>query len=248
LKSKIQRRLRQRNQSKDARWFLTASFGALGKPVEANRRVEWQARLLLARYGILVKECYRREQGLLPWHPIFQVLKRLEWQGEIRRGYFVAGLSGVQFALPEAVESLSSVNSESTAGDERPVLLCTLDPALPFGGGIDWRAGGLQDNPARVVRSAANHVVLLNGRIIVLCENFFQRLTVFSELSSAKWQSVAAMFAAYLKMPPIFKPVSRIEIQEINGLPAAANPLAGHLTEFGFENDGGKLILWPSAV
>ena len=248
LKSEIHSRLRQRNQVKDARWFLTASFGALGKPATANRRAEWQARLLLERYGILVKECYRREAGLLPWHPIFQVLKRLEWQGEIRRGYFVAGLSGVQFALPTAVELLSRVNCEATAGAEKPVLLSSLDPVLPFGGGIDSRAGGLQDKPVRVARSAANHVVLLNGRIVVVCENFFQRLTVLSELSAAKWQAVAAMFSAYLKMPSIFKPVSRIEIHEINGLPAAANPIAGHLTQFGFEKDGGKLVLWPSAV
>jgi ATP-dependent Lhr-like helicase len=226
---------------------LTASFGALGKPVDADQRVEWQARLLLARYGILVKEWYRREQGLLPWHPIFQVLKRLEWQGEIRRGYFVAGLSGVQFALPAAVELLFKV-CEPAAGDEEPVLLSSLDPARPFGRGVDWGLSGREDSPVKVMRSAANHVVLVNGRIVLICENFFQRLTVLDELSSHKWRSLTALFAEYLKMPSLVRPVTRIEIHEINDLPAAASPIAGPLKEFGFEKDGTTLILWPSAV
>ena len=248
LKSEIRNRLRQKNQFEDGRWFLTTSFGALGRPADANQRVEWQARLLLERYGILVKEWYRREQGLLPWYPIFQVLKRLEWQGEIRRGYFVAGLSGVQFALPAAVELLAEINSDPSAGDERPVLLSSLDPALPFGAGIDWNRGDRPGKPLKIVRSAANHLVLGNGRIVMVCENFFQRLTVFSELSSQNWQLVAAMFSEYLKMPPPVKPVNRIEIHEINSLPAAASPLSEQLLEFGFEKDGNTLILWPSAA
>jgi ATP-dependent Lhr-like helicase len=248
LKSQIRNRLRQKNQIEDGRWFLTTSFGALGKPADANQRLEWQARLLLERYGILVKEWYRREQGLLPWYPIFQVLKRLEWQGEIRRGYFVAGLSGVQFALPAAVELLARINSDPSAGDEKPVLLSSLDPALPFGAGIDWNRSGRPDKPVKVIRSAANHVVLGSGRIVMVCENFFQRLTVLSDLSSQKWQLVAAMFSEYLKMPPPVQPVNRIEIHEINSLPAAASPIADQLMEFGFEKDGYALILWPSAA
>ena len=73
-----------------------------------------------------MKECYRRESGLLPWYEIFQVLKRLEWQGEIRRGYFIAGLSGVQFALPEAVEALRATRRLSD--DEPVVVLAATDP------------------------------------------------------------------------------------------------------------------------
>ena len=248
FKSEIRNRLRQKNQFEDGRWFLTTSFGALGKPADANQRVEWQARLLLERYGVLVKEWYRREQGLLPWYPIFQVLKRLEWQGEIRRGYFVAGLSGVQFALPAAVELLAKINNEPADGDEKPVLLSSLDPALPFGAGIDWNGNSRPGKPVKVIRSAANHLVLESGRIVMVCENFFQRLTVLSELSSQRWQLVAAMLSEYLKMPPPVKPVNRIEIHEINSLPAAVSPIADQLMEFGFEKDGDTLVLWPSAA
>ena len=213
-----------------------------------QQRVEWQTRLLLERYGILVKEWYRREQGLLPWYPIFQALKRMEWQGQIRRGYFVAGLSGVQFALPAAVELLAEINSDPASGDENPVLLSSLDPALPFGPGFDWGRNHQQGMPLKITRSAANHLVLADGRIAVVCENFFQRLTVLSRLSSRKWQAVASMVSEYLKMPSSVKPANRIEIHAINGLPAAESPIALQLTASGFEKDGGSLILWPSAV
>ena len=172
----------------------------------------------------------------------------MELRGEIRRGYFVAGLSGIQFALPAAVELLAKVNSELAADQEKPVLLSSLDPALPFGGGIDWGRNDLRAMPLRVIRSAANHLILVDGRIVMVCENFFQRLTVLNELSSHKWQSVATMFAEYLKMPPPVKPVNRIEIREINRLPAAESKIADQLMEFGFEKDGDTLILWPSAV
>jgi hypothetical protein len=49
-------------------------------------------------------------------------------------------------------------------------------------------------------------------------------------------------------MPPPVQPVNRIEIHEINSLPAAASPIADQLMEFGFEKDGYALILWPSAA
>jgi len=51
-----------------------------------------------------------------------------------------------------------------------------------------------------------------------------------------------------LKMPEPIRPAKRIEIHQINNLPAAASPLAPHLLETGFEKDGAHLVLWPSGV
>ena len=247
-KSAIRKTLQHRSRLKDGRWFLTTSFAILGKPLDENQRVERQARLLLQRYGILVKEWYRREQGLLPWHHIFQVLKRLEWQGEIRRGYFVSGLSGVQFALPEAVELLEKIDNATSSSDNNPVLLSSLDPALPFGQAIDWRLADVHGNPVRPVRSASNHLAILNGKVLMVCENFFQRLSILRDPSRQTWRLMTNLLHVYLKMPYPIKPANRIEIHKINRHPAAASPMAGHLIESGFEKDGKKLVLWPSAL
>jgi len=203
---------------------------------------------LLQRYGILVKEWYRREQGFLPWFHIFQALKRLEWQGEIRRGYFVAGLSGVQFALAEALELLESAASLPSGADDPPALLSSLDPALPFGGGVDWGLGRPDGSPLKVVRSASNHLVLAGGRVTLYSENFFQRLTLLKDPPRSTWPFVVKTIKTYLKMPYPLKPFGRLAIHQIDDRPAAASPAAEELIKNGFEKDGAKLVLWPSAV
>ena len=244
----LRKRLQQKSRLQDGRWFLTTSFAILGKPVDEKTRTEAQARLLLQRYGILVKEWYRREQGLVAWHHLFQVLKRLEWQGQIRRGYFVAGLSGVQFALPEAVELLEKVSRKPSAAGGNPTVLSSLDPALPFGGGIGWGQLDIHGNPLKLVRSAANHLALVDGEIVMVAEKFFQRLSVLKDLSQPTWQLIVHRLREYLKMPYPIKPVNRIEIRRINNLPAAKSLWADHLLATGFEKDGTRLVLWPSAI
>ncbi len=97
----IKRRVQNQLLLKEGRWFLTSSYAVMGRKKTRQEIIEEQARLLLRRHGILVKEWYRRERGFVPWYEIFQTLKRLEWQGEILRGYFIDGLSGIQYALPE---------------------------------------------------------------------------------------------------------------------------------------------------
>lgn len=64
------------------------------------------ARILLRRYGVVLRRVVEREDGLPPWRDVLRALRTLEVRGEIRGGRFVAGFSGEQYALPEAVEAL----------------------------------------------------------------------------------------------------------------------------------------------
>jgi ATP-dependent Lhr-like helicase len=246
-KSSIRKMVQGRNQITAARWFLTTSLVIMGKPADDQDRAYYQARLLLQRYGILVKEWYRRENGLLPWHQIFQVLKRLEWQGEIRRGYFVSGLSGVQFALPEALEILETIYRKPSSGDNQPILLCSMDPALPFSGG-DSGLIHPDGSPIKLNRSPANHLVLMDGRVIITFERNFQRFSVFHDLPQPVWEALSKILHGYLKMSHLLKRANRLEILQINSQPAATSPYADKLMKTGFDKDGDKMILWPSAI
>ncbi len=70
----------------------------------ATAAVEYAARALLARYGVVFWRLLTQEPGWLPpWRDLLRVYRRLEARGEIRGGRFVAGFSGEQFALPDAV-------------------------------------------------------------------------------------------------------------------------------------------------
>ena len=87
---------------------------------------------LLRRYGIVCWRLLEREAGWLPpWRDLVRVLRRLEARGEIRGGRFVDGLTGEQFALPEAVEALRRVRR--APHDGAFVVLAAADPANLLG-------------------------------------------------------------------------------------------------------------------
>ena len=111
------------------RWSLVHRAGALGPPASDEARAERLARILLARYGIVSRDVLEREAGAWEWQQLYRVYQRLELRGEVRRGYFVTGLSGIQFALPEAVEALRSRD----ASDSAIVVLNATDPAHLLG-------------------------------------------------------------------------------------------------------------------
>ncbi len=97
------------------RWALArrAPAGAAA-PAEA---VEHAARKLLHRYGVVFWRLLEREAGWLPpWRELLRVYRRLEARGDIRGGRFVAGFSGEQFALPDAIGALREARRKPETG------------------------------------------------------------------------------------------------------------------------------------
>jgi ATP-dependent helicase Lhr and Lhr-like helicase len=97
---------------------------SLLEPCEAT--VEQQAWMLLRRYGVVFRRLVTRETGLAPWRELARVYRRLEARGEIRGGRFVTGMSGEQFALPDAVERLREIRR--TPPDGRMIVISAADP------------------------------------------------------------------------------------------------------------------------
>ncbi len=95
------------------RWALLATAGP---PNPSDAAIEAFVRALLLRYGVVFRRLVHREAGSPPWRVVTRVLRRLEARGEIRGGRFVAGVSGEQFALPEAVSLLRTVRAEGRDG------------------------------------------------------------------------------------------------------------------------------------
>jgi ATP-dependent Lhr-like helicase len=88
--------------------------------------VEAQARVLLKRYGVVFRRMLVREANAAPWRDLVRAYRRLEARGEIRGGRFVSGMSGEQFALPDAVERLREVRR--TPLDDRLIVISAADP------------------------------------------------------------------------------------------------------------------------
>jgi ATP-dependent Lhr-like helicase len=94
--------------------------------------VEQVARILLRRYGVVCWRMLEREAAWLPaWRELVRAYHRLEARGEIRGGRFIAGLSGEQFALPEAIGLMRQVRRRPA--DDSLVCLAATDPANLLG-------------------------------------------------------------------------------------------------------------------
>ncbi len=259
-RSAIRQRVQEQTRRRGGRWFLTTSFGVLGKEAhnagdgvqsmlaEEKSRVLPQARLLALRHGILVKECYRQERRLLPWYSIFQMLKRLEWQGELRRGYFVTGLSGVQFGSQAAVDLLAEVQQPVQADDTKPILVSTVDPALPFGGAVPWNLNGLNGIELQIVRAPANHLWFYHSRPVVYSENYGNRLWRLADFEAEETAQLTDALKIWLRLPAVLRPRRRLEIDQIDGTNAGSHELAVVFIQHGFEREGEKLVLWPSRI
>jgi ATP-dependent Lhr-like helicase len=115
---------RDRRTNFAGRWTAVRSArSAEGRDAD----VETLARALLRRYGVVFRRVLTREPDAAPWRDLTRVYRRLEARGEIRGGRFVAGMSGEQFALPEAVERLREVRRVPTDG-----TLVTISAADPL--------------------------------------------------------------------------------------------------------------------
>ncbi len=105
------------------RWSLIRK----GHKTEDAAALEQVAEILLRRYGVVFRRVLEREADWLPpWHALLRVFRRLEAQGKIRGGRFVAGMAGEQYALPDAVASLRAIRKQAPKGDF--VSLSAADP------------------------------------------------------------------------------------------------------------------------
>ncbi len=91
---------------------------------------------MLERHGVLTREQVLAERVEGGFAGLYETLCDLETLGVCRRGYFVEGLGGAQFALPGAVERLRSARAE-------PLVLAAGDPAQPYGAALPWPSPSL---------------------------------------------------------------------------------------------------------
>jgi ATP-dependent Lhr-like helicase len=140
------------------RWSLVERGG-----VEPTVAAHALAGALLERHGVLTREAVRGEGTIGGYAAVYPVLRAMEDAGRIRRGYFVAGLGGAQFALPGAVDRLRQHRELRAPGGQRDALvLATTDPANPFGVALPW-PDVVGETTGRPARTAGSYVVLLDG-------------------------------------------------------------------------------------
>lgn len=149
---------------------------------DAETEAFFQATLLLERYGVVSRELALLSGTPTPWRILYEVLSRMEMAGEVRRGYFVEGLSGAQFALPDAAKLLQEIALPSQT--QAPVVLIhSLDPANLYGTGAAFELTIADGELRTFQRRPGNWVALKAGRPIFLIEQHGKRLTALPHAS-----------------------------------------------------------------
>ena len=181
------------------RWALVHKAGVLGPPMSEEEHAASIARQWLERYGVVSRDWWRRERPPLSWRSIYHELRRLEFRGDVRRGYFVSGLAGAQFALPDAVERLREIAAqyqEPSARRDAPLcVIASSDPSNPY----TLQLEGVPRDPLSRPRGVGAMLVLRAGAVLLSVEGRGKRIVAASEASPAEVQEATRAVAEHVR-------------------------------------------------
>jgi ATP-dependent helicase Lhr and Lhr-like helicase len=212
------------------RWSLAAGLFR----GDVDRRA--LAELLLERQGIVTRDGVRAEGLPGGYGAVYAELRALETLGLCRRGYFVEGLGGAQFALGGAVERLRELR-EADADDPGAVVLAAADPAQPYGAALPWpkRAGG------RAARVAGGLVVVLGGDAVLYVERGGRSLVPLRDPDETWLRTALAALVAHVKRGG----AKRLAVERFDGEPVGESDAMPLLVEAGFLAGPRRAVLRP---
>ncbi len=211
------------------RWSLTAPL--FENAPGAGPKLRAQAELMLERYGIVTRETVLAEGVPGGFSTLYPELANLELLGTARRGYFVEGLGGAQFALAGAVERLRSLPE---AGGEFQVLAAT-DPANPYGAALPWPK---PESGRRPARAPGAYVLLRDGEPLVYVERGGRSILRLAGLDGpALGEAMAALADAVSagRLP-------KLSIEKLDGEPVIGSGQEEALMEAGFDRGPRRLV------
>ena len=169
---------------------------------------------------MLTRELVRAEGYPGGFSALYPALSALETLGAARRGYFVEGLGGAQFALPGAVERLRAQEEAPAAA----LVIATADPAQLYGAGLRWPDAEVRPPSRR----AGAYLVTVAGRPALSVHAGGRTLRVVGrpdDVQPALEALAEAVRAGRLR---------KLSVDTIDGEPAVASPLAERLVALGF--------------
>ncbi|HVS65947.1 MAG TPA: DEAD/DEAH box helicase [Thermoanaerobaculia bacterium] len=229
------------------RWSMVSDL--IGEGVSETERVVARVSQLAERYGLVSREAALAEEVPGGFQALLPVLRELEEAGRMRRGYFVEGLAGRQYALPGAIELLRREREGETAprletgggsGSDDLSVLAAVDPACPWGALLPWPPGRREDGP-RPRRVAGAWVVLRRGVPLCFVDAGGRSLVTFSaaraldqEAARVLDQEAARVLAEGLLRVAQEGRRRSVRLTRIDGEPASSSSVAPRLLAAGF--------------
>ncbi len=225
------------------RWALTDTlFRVQPEPGQHRRTL---AELLLERYGIVTREQVLAEGVPGGFSILYDALSQLETLGVCRRGYFVEGLGGAQFALPGAVERL---RAQRDVAEAPPVVLAATDPAQPYGAALPWpkrddsAAGESSARPPsrRAARVRGSYVVLCGAEPVLYVEKGGRGIATLVDPGDPRLRPSFEALAQFITAGGRGR---KLSLERIDGEPVVGSGHEPMLVELGFRAGPSKLTL-----
>jgi len=201
--------------------------------LETTIRAKANAELLLERHGVVTRGAVVNEGVRGGFALVYKVLSGFEETGRARRGYFIEGLGGAQFATGPTVDRLRSfVRDEDSRDEPVAVTLAATDPANPYGAALAWppTEGSTEDGPRghRPGRKAGAVVVLVDGELGLYLERGGKTALTFG-LGEAQLAAASASLVRAVR-----ERIGKARIDKVNGDFVIGTPLGDALVEAGF--------------
>lgn len=244
------RQTKRQHNMPDFRSRRTTPPAAQGRwslaPRGAASNTQWSHAIavqLLRRYGILTRNAVLQENLWGGYGPVYEVLKALEARGSVRRGYFVTGLGGAQFALPPAVEMLRAL-AQKTPDEPEFLYLPATDPGNLYGAILPWpgeELGAAGNQALRFTRSIGASVILRNGELLAYLRRNNPALHVLLPADRPDRSNAARELGHFLAAIARKEFNSRdghegLLIATINGETANLHFLSSYLRDAGFQS------------
>ena len=224
------RRARPTTTGTPGRWSLvTPLFTGATEADRARARAE----ILLERHGVVTRAGVRAEGAGGGFAAVYPELSALETIGVARRGYFVEGLGGAQFALPGALERLREARSDVEAD---VLVLAAADPAHLYGAALPWPDAPLGGRPSR---TPGAYVVLVDGRAALFMQRGGRTLVPLIAPDDDQAAEAVAALAAAARTGAIPRP----RLERIGAGSALGSPWEPLLTAEGFHAGPQRLVL-----
>ena len=216
------------------RWSLTAPLFADAPP--HGPRMRALSEVMLERYGIVTRETALAEGVPGGFSTLYGELTNLETLGTARRGYFVEGLGGAQFALPAAIERLRTMRSDEPAG---ALVLAVTDPANPYGATLPWPKRESDDSGRRPSRVPGAYVVTLDAEPVLYVERGGKALLALRKPDDGWLRPALEALADAVRRGRI----PRLGLERFDGEAVVGSEVGALLIELGFRQGPRRLTL-----
>jgi len=214
------------------------------RDTDPTRRAHALAEALLDRHGIVTRGAVSAEHVNGGFAAVYPVLKAFEETGRCRRGYFVEGLGGAQFAMPGAVDRMRALaappreaspwqtpvpggwRERRRADPTRALVLAATDPANPYGAALGWPGHEGGHKPGR---KAGALVVIVDGDLALYVERGGKSLLSWSDDPDCVQPAADALALAVRDGM-----LGKLAVERADGEAVLTSPLGTALEQAGF--------------